>query len=162
VNDRLGSATVVIASDGSLEREVVYTPFGAEHQAAGANPGQIANFAGHRREAQTGLFYMRARWHDAATGTLLSVDPVVPEAADPQSYNGYAYARNNPIRYTDPSGLIWYECGLGCTQLIQYTAYGWDAAGNFYSQPISSEGLNILLSASSADSGASITFLGVD
>jgi RHS repeat-associated protein len=131
VNDRLGSATVVIASDGNLEREVVYTPFGAEHQAAGANPRKIGNFAGHRSEAQTGLFYMRARWHDAATGTLLSVDTVVLEVSDPQSYNGYAYARNNPVRYTDPTGMFWWDWSSWSTPGWTYVGYTFEQAGGW-------------------------------
>jgi hypothetical protein len=41
---------------------------------------------------------------DPQTGTFLSVDPIVTDSADPQSYNAYTYARNNPIAYVDPGG----------------------------------------------------------
>jgi hypothetical protein len=47
---------------------------------------------------------MNARWLDPQTGQLLSVDPAVASAADPQAYNAYAYARNNPVRHGDPTG----------------------------------------------------------
>ncbi len=40
------------------------------------------------------------------TGTFLSVDPLVARADDPQSYNAYAYARNNPIASADPTGAF--------------------------------------------------------
>jgi YD repeat-containing protein len=44
----------------------------------------------------------------------VSADPLYIEAgglADPQQFNLYAYARNNPLRYTDPTGLdIRYSC----------------------------------------------------
>jgi hypothetical protein len=33
-------------------------------------------------------------------------DSIVPNPANPQDWNRYAYARNNPLRYTDPSGHI--------------------------------------------------------
>jgi RHS repeat-associated protein len=62
-------------------------------------------YAGHRRHDDTGLVYMKARWYDPGSGTFLSVDPVVAGAGDPQAYNAYAYARNNPINLTDPTGM---------------------------------------------------------
>lgn len=34
----------------------------------------------------------------------MSADTIVPDPTDPQSYNRYAYARNNPIKYFDPDG----------------------------------------------------------
>jgi len=37
-------------------------------------------------------------------GRFISPDSVVPGAADPQNFNRYSYTRNNPLRYTDPSG----------------------------------------------------------
>jgi hypothetical protein len=41
---------------------------------------------------------------DPESGTFVSVDPVVPDAGDPQSYNAYVYARNNPVSRVDPTG----------------------------------------------------------
>lgn len=35
---------------------------------------------------------------------MLSKDPIVQAPAFSQSYNGYAYAWNNPLKYNDPSG----------------------------------------------------------
>jgi uncharacterized protein RhaS with RHS repeats len=50
---------------------------------------------------------MMARYYEANLGRFLSSDPdaksVRPE--DPQSWNRYAYVRNNPINYIDPDGL---------------------------------------------------------
>jgi hypothetical protein len=45
-------------------------------------------------------------------GRFLSVDPVVDEErslANPQGWNRYAYALNNPLRYTDPTGMMWFK-----------------------------------------------------
>ena len=48
-------------------------------------------------------------------GQFLQPDTIVPNVMDPQSWNRYAYALNNPVRYTDPTGH--YSCGDGddCT-----------------------------------------------
>jgi hypothetical protein len=37
---------------------------------------------------------------------------------DPQAWNGYAYARNNPLKYSDPSGTNYTICdrnGQNCS-----------------------------------------------
>jgi hypothetical protein len=50
---------------------------------------------------------MNGRVYDPALGRFLSPDPVVQAPYDTQGQNRYAYVRNNPLRYTDPSG---YSC----------------------------------------------------
>ncbi len=52
----------------------------------------------------TGLIHMGARQYDSALGRFISVDPV-QDLTDPQQWNGYAYANNSPVTYSDPSGL---------------------------------------------------------
>lgn len=47
---------------------------------------------------------MNGRLYDPLVGRMFSPDPVVPDAANSQDYNKYTYARNNPLKYTDPSG----------------------------------------------------------
>jgi hypothetical protein len=47
---------------------------------------------------------MKARTYDPALGTFLSPDTVVPDAGRVSDYNRFAYTRNNPLKYSDPSG----------------------------------------------------------
>jgi len=47
---------------------------------------------------------MGAREYDPSLGRWLSADTIVPDPANPQSFNRYAYVLNNPLRYTDPTG----------------------------------------------------------
>lgn len=108
VSDRLGSGMAVFDSGGVLLHQTRYTPFGSvdgEHVGAPDSSSYRRSYAGHYEQAETGLVYMNARWMDPETGTFLSVDPVVANYADPQSYNAYAYARNNPVNMTDPTGM---------------------------------------------------------
>ena len=58
----------------------------------------------------TGLVQVGARYYDPALGRFVSVDPVM-DLADPQQWHGYAYANNNPITWSDPTGL--YGKGVG-------------------------------------------------
>jgi hypothetical protein len=47
---------------------------------------------------------MHARYYNGNLGRFLSVDPVLGDRYQPQTWNRYAYAENNPIRLTDPTG----------------------------------------------------------
>jgi RHS repeat-associated protein len=58
----------------------------------------------------TGLVAIGARYYDPALGRFVSVDPVM-DLTDPQQWHGYTYANNNPITYTDPTGLTPYTPG---------------------------------------------------
>ena len=69
--------------------------------------GSITNdyrFTGKAWDAEAGLFYFNARWMDPETGRFISEDPLWGNILDPQSLNRFAYGRNNPFRYVDPTG----------------------------------------------------------
>ena len=51
---------------------------------------------------------MNARFYVPNTNRMVSPDTIVPDAKDPQSFNRYSYALNNPVKYTDPSGHCVY------------------------------------------------------
>jgi len=40
---------------------------------------------------------------------FISADTIVQDYTDPQSLNRYAYARNNPLRYRDPTGHYFFQ-----------------------------------------------------
>lgn len=47
---------------------------------------------------------MNARYYVPNTNRFLTPDSIIPQPTDPQSYNRYSYARNNPLKYVDPTG----------------------------------------------------------
>ena len=63
---------------------------------------QWKGFTGKEYDPETGLYYFNARWYDQSIGRFISEDPV----RDPNNPNLYTYARNNPLRFIDPTGLI--------------------------------------------------------
>ncbi len=50
------------------------------------------------------LINMNGRLYDPTMGRMLSVDNIHHDGAGSQGYNGYSYAMNNPLKYTDPDG----------------------------------------------------------
>ncbi len=59
------------------------------------------------RDAETGLDFFGARYMSSAQGRFTSPDPLLNSGRpwDPQSWNRYSYASNNPLRNVDPTGL---------------------------------------------------------
>ncbi|MCP2353298.1 RHS repeat-associated protein [Nonomuraea thailandensis] len=87
------------------------TAFGAPRGTPATLPGE-RGFVGGTVDASIGLTTLGARQYDAATGRFLSDDPIT-NAADPQQVNGYAYANNSPVTYSDPDGLLPKSCPDG-------------------------------------------------
>lgn len=61
-------------------------------------------FTGHEHIRQFGLINMNARLYDPRIASFLSPDNLLTDPNNPQNYNRYSYALNNPLVYTDPSG----------------------------------------------------------
>ncbi|WP_125777458.1 RHS repeat-associated core domain-containing protein [Antribacter gilvus] len=53
----------------------------------------------------TGLTAIGARYYDPVIGRFISVDPIM-DLSDPQQWGAYGYSNNNPVTWSDPTGLI--------------------------------------------------------
>jgi len=58
----------------------------------------------------SGLMDYRARMYDPLLGRFIQPDTIVPNPADPQSWNRYSYVQNGPLVFTDPNGHA-HACG---------------------------------------------------
>lgn len=63
-------------------------------------------FTGYERDSETGLDFTGTRYYGSLMGRFTSPDDFWKDShvADPQSWNKYAYVRNNPLKYIDPTG----------------------------------------------------------
>ena len=76
-----------------------------------ASTGSAANpfrFGGQYQDMESGLYYLRARYYDAATGQFLTVDPAITSTRSP-----YGYADGNPLNATDSTGKSWVSDLIG-------------------------------------------------
>ena len=98
LSDVLNSTVGTVDQTGALKGQFAYEPFG-ETKASGSNyPFQFTG----RPPISNGLYYLRARFYNAATGRFISEDPIGLNAGDP---NLYRYARSTPVNLTDALGL---------------------------------------------------------
>ncbi|MEW2518251.1 RHS repeat domain-containing protein [Actinacidiphila alni] len=78
-------------------------PFGGNRGTAPADWPDDKGFLGKTDDTATGLVHIGDREYDPAVGRFISVDPLL-ETDKPQTLNGYTYAADNPVTYSDPSG----------------------------------------------------------
>ncbi|WP_028315502.1 RHS repeat domain-containing protein [Desulfatibacillum aliphaticivorans] len=111
-SDHLGSSTVVTNESGQEIEKSDYRPFGEERNHWGVTNDKH-RYTGQEKDFSTGLYNYNARLYDPILGRFTSADIFVPDPLDPQSYNRFAYCRNNPLSYTDPSGHFIVEMIVG-------------------------------------------------
>ena len=63
-------------------------------------------YTGHEHLEEFDFIHMNGRVYDPTIGRFLSADPHIQDPYDSQSYNRYTYVKNNPLKYTDPSGFF--------------------------------------------------------
>ncbi|MFI2504747.1 polymorphic toxin-type HINT domain-containing protein [Streptomyces sp. NPDC018972] len=105
--DHQGTPYAEIALREGMETRIRKTdPFGGERLAGrtGTRATTHKGFLGATRDDVTGYTMLGARLYDPLAGRFLSADPVL-DLADPMQRGGYAYAHNNPITFSDPTGL---------------------------------------------------------
>jgi RHS repeat-associated protein len=102
VTDHLGSTTKLFNTNGSEFSEVDYLAWGSDSPIP-TNIGTSFKYTG-QRQAEAGLYFYNARWYDPEIGRFIQADTIIPSPGNPQAWDRYVYANNNPLYYTDPSG----------------------------------------------------------
>jgi len=108
--DHLGSSSTMTDANGGLVEETAFYPFGIpRHEHRFRQVEEPYKFTQKERDRESGFHYFEARYLAGGISRFLSVDPKYANtdasAGDPQAMNLYAYVRNNPLRYADPTGL---------------------------------------------------------
>ncbi|HNR46175.1 MAG TPA: RHS repeat-associated core domain-containing protein [Anaerolineaceae bacterium] len=104
LSDHLGSTSVTTSSEGVYQSEVMYKPWGETRWTSGTLPTKYTYTGQYSNVADFGLMYYNARWYDSTTSRFSQADTIIPNPGDPQSWDRYAYVRNNPTGRIDPTG----------------------------------------------------------
>src|SRR5262249_37807564 len=101
--DALGSTRLVTDPSAAVAASYDYQSYGAQLDHAG-NAASSYLFTGQQLDQESGLYYLRARYYDAANARFLGRDPATGEMDGPLTQNKYLYANANPENLTDPTG----------------------------------------------------------
>jgi RHS repeat-associated protein len=109
--DNLGSSAAISDPNGALIVKEKFAAVGWNENSA-AEQATMARVTRHEFTGQEGLdnaglwmVNMNGRIYLPGGSEFLSPDPYIPDPTNTISYNRYAYALYNPLRYTDPSGF---------------------------------------------------------
>jgi RHS repeat-associated protein len=121
--DRLGTRIVSNPANGT-SFEQVSMPYGTAFNSESTGSTN-RRFTTYDRSAVTGLDYAVNRQYDSQQGRFTQVDPLGMGAAnlsDPQSLNMYTYCGNDPVNYSDPSGLFFKKLFSFLAKLFKWIA----------------------------------------
>ncbi|HZZ91124.1 MAG TPA: RHS repeat-associated core domain-containing protein [Usitatibacter sp.] len=153
-NDLTGSPLAATDSSGHVLWRESYRPYGERLVNSASAKGNDVWFTSRRQDIETGLVYMGARYYDPVAGRFASIDPKGFDEATAQSFNRYAYANDNPGRYSDPDGrwaqlIVWAARATGAGYAAGVLA---DAASQLAS--LGSVDWSIAMTSSAARAGA--------
>ena len=110
LEDAVGSVLAATSPAGAKVGSRDYDSFGNVRNTTGvlADPANLAGgdfaFQGMWLESGTGIYHVRARDYDSATGRFLSGDPAEPDIRRPETLHRYIFANSNPQLFADPTG----------------------------------------------------------
>ncbi|MEV4133041.1 RHS repeat-associated core domain-containing protein [Dactylosporangium sp. NPDC049742] len=127
ISDYHGTNTLSFNAATLAKTQRRSTPFGGVRGTSPLWPTD-KGFVGGTNDP-TGLVQVGARPYDETMGRFIAVDPIF-DSGSPQSFNGYAYADNNPTTLSDPSGLATDQVGpQAWYKTVRYTKRTWYGRG---------------------------------
>ncbi len=102
-DDALGSIEAVTGPDGQTVARQRFEPFGARLSPPVA--GVRVGYQGAEHDDDLGLINMNGRIYDPAQFRFMTADPRVTDVFSSQDMHRYAFVRNSPLNYADPSGF---------------------------------------------------------
>ena len=98
-----GNVRQLTNSAGAVTDTYEYDAFGNDVYHTGTTPNNYL-YRGEQYDPDLGLYYLRARYYNPATGRFLSRDPDDHSLATPNELHKYLYADGDPENMIDPTG----------------------------------------------------------
>jgi RHS repeat-associated protein len=165
--DVQGSAVVATDKNGVSAGEYDYDPFGTLIGKTGSATDYL--YTGQEYDIESDLYYYNARYYNPRMGRFLSRDAIHGFDGDSISRNPYLYVKNNPLKYTDPSGKISWgtvwsgvkDLAAGCLDLAIGTVEG-IAGVSIVGASLAAEAPSLGTSTVGVVGGAGVTALGLN
>jgi RHS repeat-associated protein len=128
--DWRGSMPFGSSYNHTVTKDSAFAPFGEEYA---WYPGGTDDFTGQWAATTYDVYDFPYREYPSTEGRWISPDPAglaAVDPSDPQTWNRYAYVRNNPLGLIDPLGLC--GCSGGSSALMGYGGGGvvWGSEGD--------------------------------
>jgi RHS repeat-associated protein len=106
--DGMGTVRQLTSLAGAVTDTYTYDAFGSKLNSTGTTPNSYL-YRGEQYDSDLGLYYLRARYYNPATGRFLSRDPEDGKPVDPKTLHKYLYAEGDPVNGWDPTGRDMFE-----------------------------------------------------
>ena len=123
--DIQGSTSSILNKDTKGEFSYEYDDFGETSIHGNSALKNEICYTGGIYDESTGLYYLNARYYNPENGRFLTEDTYRGEVNDPDTLHLYAYCKNNPINYVDPSGHSVVSIGIKTEVAILLGAYSY-------------------------------------
>ena len=111
VTNLQGDVTAILDTSGTAVVRYTYDAWGKILATTGSMASSLGihnplRYRGYVYDQETQLYYLQSRYYDPEIGRFINADDTAYLGADgtPLSYNLFAYCKNNPVSFSDPSG----------------------------------------------------------
>jgi RHS repeat-associated protein len=116
--DGHGDVRLLTNASGAVTDRYDFDAYGNLITATGTTPN-VFGYQGEQFDAETGFYYLRARYYNPASGRFISVDPILGPDDDWASNHAYLYGASNPVDLSDPTGHgAIFEGGAGARNIL--------------------------------------------
>ena len=102
-----GDVMQIVNGDGEVVASYQYDPYGNIISATGAlaeiNP---LRYRGYIYDPECNLYYLQSRYYDPSIGRFLNADAFASTGQGILGHNMFAYCLNNPVNYSDKTGMV--------------------------------------------------------
>ncbi len=131
--DYQGSLVALTLPSGTVKEKYAFDPWGNRRNPANWTQADTRTsftvnrgYTMHEHLDAFKLINMNGRVYDPLTSMFLSPDPYVQAPENWLNYNRYGYCLNNPLKYTDPDGELWFLVPIIAGGIINWATNGAD------------------------------------
>ncbi len=103
LTDQVDSVKIVADDDSRAVTRMEYMPYGATWFEEG-DTNNAPKYNSQELDPESNFYYYNARHYSQEIARFVTADSVIDGEFDTQGWNRYAYCKNNPIEYKDPTG----------------------------------------------------------